>query len=459
MSIAKRTFCLRATFAFLISPLFAHAQFTGLDFYQGIATANRFPMDSGQLQAYVSDGKMRAIRAHAWDVFQLLTEDSDIGKGIPKWETWYNESEAFAPQDSAPTRVRLRHPLEDPPELKGVGIEPPFGKGPPPKRPPRNLATFVLYNREAYDHIRTLGLYMGQQLDCLKIHGVRDIDDFPPASVALKTSWMLIPQDKCSSIPVWNFRRAIPGQPENGPGNWPPEDRVSVYPPSASCPGSNAVPVSKFYNFQIPKDVSQAQLDSIRGIDGLPGARPLDSVILVGFHFATHEIPDWLWATFWWHNLPDVGPYGEDRPDTVEPWRNYLMTVSYDMDKPREPDATPRIAYNPYLEGGLDEGLTSNCMTCHRRAAWPKQDPIKVRLSDNSRVPEDPASIVVRGREASKATYFALASPYEVLLKTSFLWSILFNARTDGPPSNGAPGPESANAACKFPFPAPVPAK
>ena len=177
--------------------------------------------------------------------------------------------------------------------------------------------------------------------------------------------------------------------------------------------GNDAIPVSKFYNFRIPANIFDAQLAKIKATGGLLNANAGDYAILVGFHFATHEIPDWLWATFWWHNLPDKGKYAEDRPASLKGvWQNYLMTASYDMDEPREPDATPRIAYNPYLEGALDDGLTSNCMTFHRRAAWPKQAPVTIRLLDNECVEEDPSGVVVRGRAAALATYFSVDSPY-----------------------------------------------
>jgi hypothetical protein len=404
-------------------------------------------MDSPTLQSYVKDGNMRQVRLHAWDVFQLLTEDSALGAGIPKWETWYNEEETFAPPGSLPGRVRPRNLLEPPVELKGVGVT-----SPPGQELPHDLAAFVLYNHEAYWHIRTHRLYLAEQLDDLKNHSVHEIDDFPSASVVLKTAWMLVPRTACRSVPVWNFRRAIRGLTKNGPENWPAEDAVKVNPPTISCGDGNTVPLSKFYNFQIPADISCARLKKIQEIDGLVSANPLDYVILVGFHFATHELPEWLWATFWWHNLPGKGKYGEDRPASLKGvWQNYLMTVSYDMDEPREPDATPHIAYNPYLEGGLRDGLTSNCMTCHRRATWPQQASVPIRLSDNERVNEPLASMVVRGRDAAQATYFGVDNPYENLLKTGFLWSLVFNART-----NGAATPEAAAAGCASAPPTPV---
>ena len=70
--------------------------------------------------------------------------------------------------------------------------------------------------------------------------------------------------------------------------------------------------------------------------------RPLqagDYAVFAGTHLTTKEIDDWVWATFWWHDRPDAGSFGADRPATVRGvWRNYLMNASFDLNLPREPD-------------------------------------------------------------------------------------------------------------------------
>jgi hypothetical protein len=50
------------------------------------------------------------------------------------------------------------------------------------------------------------------------------------------------------------------------------------------------------------------------------------------------------------------------------------MCTAYAMVKPEgDPDGTPIVCFNPYLETGLAgiDGVQSNCMTCHQLAAWP----------------------------------------------------------------------------------------
>jgi hypothetical protein len=51
-------------------------------------------------------------------------------------------------------------------------------------------------------------------------------------------------------------------------------------------------------------------------------------------------------------------------------WRNYLMDVAYSMVRPREFEGTPNSVYNPWLEARFQQGLSSNCMTCHQRSVW-----------------------------------------------------------------------------------------
>jgi hypothetical protein len=97
-----------------------------------------------------------------------------------------------------------------------------------------------------------------------------------------------------------------------------------------------------------------------------------DYAALVGFHFTTKEIDDWIWATLWWHDQPNVGQFTQDRPDQVSGvWRNYLMDTAYSMQTPPQPDGSPHVTFNPWLEARFPSGTLSNCMACHQRATWP----------------------------------------------------------------------------------------
>ena len=119
-------------------------------------------------------------------------------------------------------------------------------------------------------------------------------------------------------------------------------------------------------------------------------------------------IPDWVWATFWWHDSPNDGTYAKDRPDAVSGvWRNYLMDVTFSSDVPKESDGTPNVCFNPWLEARFAGGLTSNCMSCHQRAVW------------------TPVSFlpVTRGSLPPNHQFFLGKT------KLDFLWSIAFSSQ------------------------------
>ena len=54
---------------------------------------------------------------------------------------------------------------------------------------------------------------------------------------------------------------------------------------------------------------------------------------------------------------PTQGPFAPDRPAQVTGvWRNFLMSASYDLNLPLEPDGKPHITFNPWLEAGFPDG-------------------------------------------------------------------------------------------------------
>ena len=133
--------------------------------------------------------------------------------------------------------------------------------------------------------------------------------------------------------------------------------------------------------------------------------------MFTGSHLTTKEIDDWVWATFWWHDRPDQGPFAADRTDNVKGvWRNYLMSTSYDLNLPLESDGKPHIAFNPWLEAGFPSGIVSNCMNCHHRAA--ARHCLRLGFLPISRGNPDP----------SDPAYAAGK------LRTDYLWSIIFRA-------------------------------
>jgi hypothetical protein len=101
-------------------------------------------------------------------------------------------------------------------------------------------------------------------------------------------------------------------------------------------------------------------------------------VILMGIHFMIREgetdprragvasTGHWRFVTLWWNGK-------DNHLNLPEPWKYYDLRVTED---PRNdaiglPTGTGRnVIYNPYLEGQETNGSRSNCINCHRYAAF-----------------------------------------------------------------------------------------
>lgn len=227
--------------------------------------------------------------------------------------------------------------------------------------------------------------------------------------------------------------------------------------PAQSWP---VAPVGRFYSVRI----TQAMVDDFSvfaetsgdflgaGADTAVRAirqmvRPGNLGVLLALHVTGKEISNWTWQTFWWSPTPDDS-LGYDRPPTIAPpWDNYQMNTAYQMVTPERARAkgTPRVAYNPYLETSLCSspvpahstqapctgsswyGVQSNCMSCHRQAAWKDTvvfDPGTKRWVNSLTAPAYvPAQFVDPGDPATFRTY----------TKTDFLWSVAIRT-TNTPP-------------------------
>lgn len=430
----------------LCSALFSQAQQPGGKIYEPIPAEFKIPgdkADQATLQHWVDSMNVKALRRHGWGLFAGLTYPShrhraDADDVLPIWETWYSKEETFMPPSAAqPKQLSFKFP---PAELAQT-----FHKSP---EPIVSVAARILFNQDAHDHIQGNCLYLRSKLMCLRNYPdgkspAPEVPDFPPGSVTLKTSWMHVSQSKCTPIPVWDGEPGSPPGLDNSPSAW--IRKVWVYAPGVSpdsCPkGTKGVPLKAFYHLKILSQCEVKTWQSSENVQVDPASGQIevnDYVVLVGFHAATRELPNWVWTTFWWHDRPDEGPYGSDRPPRVRGvWRHYLMDVAYDMDRPREHDSSPRIAFNPYLEGGIPGGVHSNCMTCHRRATFPNQSGV-VTLDSDSADPVDETQIVVRGSVAATATYLP---DFDERLWLHFVWSL---AEATGPP----PGPLPPACAC-----------
>lgn len=387
--------------------------------YQGIPPGFDFPADQTNLLQLRDANNVAEMRKHAWMVFAGMTQPAPGGEAI--WETWFSEPEVFQPGPSPQGVRKIQRRFQDPRQFRAPA------KGPSPQAVGASLLSFVLYNKEARDHIRTNQLYLQSKLDQIN-HGFdvnntpvekREIPIFPPAAVSLKTVWWIVKKTGLTAMPIWDANPTRPNQQGNDYPTWarfvavdpsrtqiPANEKADILFQGILRKNSHVVPLASLYNFQI---TTQEQLNAIHSVSvKVPNAKDAqmgDYVVLVAMHCTTKEIPDWVWATFWWHDKPDDGSFAADRPGTdklLGVWRNYLMNVAFSADTPKESDGTPPVCFNPWLEARFSGGLTSNCMACHQRAVWPPESFLPV----------------IRGSLPANDQYFVGKT------KADFLWSI-----------------------------------
>ena len=398
--------------AWCAAPLFAQ------DIYTPIPSGFDFPADEASQLKLRDDQDVSGMRRHAWNVWAGLNQPA--AGGGPIWETWFRSADTFrAGAGPAAARRSIRRELRPPRQHQLPGVA---AAG-------QSLMSDVLFNRETHEHIRDNQFHQQQILNAINQgfpQGTpveqREIKDFPREAVSLKSTWWLVKQQGITPMPVWDNEPTQPVAAGNPPRQWKrlvgvdpsrqqiPADETTeltvidpVTKAKTSHPGSHVVSLSAFYSFtlQTPEEIAAAQRSDTTAAKG-------DHVVLVALHVTTKEIDDWVWATFWWHDAPDRGPFAADRTQNVPGvWRNFLMDVAYSMDMPREYDGTPNACYNPWLEARFPNGLASNCMTCHQRSTWPS----------GSFLP------VTRGALPANDAFFANKT------KLDFLWSIGFESQ------------------------------
>ncbi len=354
-------------------------------FYKAIPPGFDFPADEKTLLAARDQQDVTAMRRHAWMVFAGVTQPAQPNQPDSEaiWETWYRGDQVFAagPQLQGPHQLLRR--FTAPRQFRQKGHATPQDAG-------LSLASFTLFNQETKDHIRKHNYHLAATLEALNASfpaggdpARRKIKDFDRAAMSIKAVWWPVKATGRTALPVWDpeKQQLQDPAPAQRPETWkrvvaidptreliPAGEVAAVTLEGRPFPRSRVVPLRAFYHFKITT-AAQVQALALSNFNVQVG----DALALVAFHYTTKEIPDWVWATFWWHDAPDKGPYAADRvaPTLLKgPWRNYLMDVAYDMTTPKEPDGKPNAAFNPWLEANFNNGVNSNCMTCHQQATW-----------------------------------------------------------------------------------------
>jgi hypothetical protein len=397
-----------------------------------------------ELEALRQSGDLQSQRRHVWEVIAQLTQSGSAG-ALPRFESWYGEDAVFATERAEHASRGIRafsRVSSDQEHLASRGV----ASAPSADIP---ILTYTLYNAAAYNHIRTHRLHLLSELKRLSamgpedasVVGDRSVPPFPAEAIVLKTAWWPVARDRLTALPVWDPDNNPPRPSGNDYTTWP---RVVAVDPSPdwrtvrtahvdfagrSFQSAHRIDLKEFYHVVIDAGLAQrlARDRSARKAALIVLGRPIeagDSLVLVGANLATKEIKDWVWATFWWHDRANEGPYAVDRPALGTPWSNYLLQVAFDSDKPAALDGEPHVCFNPWLEGrfpdgGHGGGTVSNCLTCHRRASYPSISFLPVSRGAPD-LANDPA--FAPGR-----------------LRTNFIWSIAMHARPRTPRLGDAP--------------------
>ncbi|MDB4948329.1 MAG: hypothetical protein JWM27_978 [Gemmatimonadetes bacterium] len=445
-----------------------------------------YPSGSDQVEGWIAAQDSDAIRAHAWDVWTSITSPTSV-PNQPVWETWYSGYEVYQMDSASLARGRRHlHDFETPRQLGhahrvGAGLARAI-----PQFPAEAVTSFNRYSTPLAQFIWTKRYNDANVLNGINARFDQEhtpvaqrlilssADSVAPGELALKPVFQFVSGTQVTALPYWGGDNSAASSDSLNPtpGSW--KQGVAVDPTGRLRPGSKVwmsvngnppdsltvVPLSAFYHFTLTAADSAAysQFAASSGDDvgaGNQGAtdsvlkmvRPGNLALLMAMHVTTKEIPNWTWQTFWWS--PGTTRFSRGRPARLpEPWSHYDMNAAYYMvTPPGAAGGTPHVVYNPYLETnlfgyipgpGTDStkwtGIESNCMSCHRMAAW------KVLACDTC-FPETPDYRPNGQINPADSTLFAGYT------KLDFLWSITraqlrpqYRAAARAPAATAPPG-------------------
>jgi len=362
-----------------------------------------------------------AIADHAWDLWAALNADSGESYcvdwqpqrcvSLPVWDTWFSEFEVFKVTPIAPP--------------KHVAAGAPVAGDPSTTRPwhtPRQISakslvvSFVKYNLDfkefveanKYDDPATFDALLVKYNQANTPLEQRLIAQPPERGIMLKPAFWLMDADKPTPVPIWkgpgdtiadttyperptdtSWQNIVVVDPTGTAKNDRDITRTLVTPTGTTqwvnkAGSYQVVPLSAFYSVPLAqKDVEFLLAHNVIELGGaspllggvdLSKVKPTDHIValLVAMHVTTAEWPDfWTWQTFFWT------PNAHAHPGLKAPFSNFDSVQAYYM---IGRDGKPHIAFNPHIEPPIsgatflvptERGAHSNCMTCHRAAAWP----------------------------------------------------------------------------------------
>jgi hypothetical protein len=410
-----------------------------------------YPAKAAEINKWIYEMDNKKIRQHAWDIWESI--NTTAADSMPIWENWFSGYELY----EAPTSLEERETIRDfefPSQFFHASMIKQTIPEAPSERPTSfnrfspSLAQFIF--QKQYNDSAVLNKINSQFNTSHTAPVDRQIetskDSFDVHSFALKPVFQFISGSQAVAVPYWAgvSPQSTTLLTNPSPDTW--RQCVVVDPTGTLQPGTTAlmscngetpkqwpvVSLNNFYHILI----TQSQADSFSTFAATSGddvgrnnhsdsasvtdmVKPGNYALLVAMHVTGKEVSNWTWQTFWWSPDTDNPEFGADRPKTIKaPWNNYNMRTAYYMVAPpgTKHAGEPLISFNPYLETNLIGTLTheveskdtitwygvfSNCMSCHRMAAWGPS----TYISDGF---IDPSSPVLFSNNT----------------KTDFLWSI-----------------------------------
>lgn len=373
--------------------------------------------------------QMAELRTRAWKLLPLFGRQTD---GPPNRSYWTSADRLLRPlppdPDSAnpapvnpvskPALSLLRFAY--PREFKDLRSK--TAKDPPPA-PVTYESTF--YNKLESDSI------IAQRLKATTVTAELLKDEktdifFPKGSVALKTFWYVV--DDHTTVAYWDWNK-IPRDDQLKPITTFDLVCVRLKP----APGSGCLDAKKYF-YTLTKDASM----TFTKPKGAPDVQNGQTLILVALHIVSKQMPDWLWATYWWRGDGPLATHGNSwtcadaQRDAIKSdlakmpafWQYYSMDVDASFKYPKPPvDSTEvtkcgtpgtiginyeeRLAvYSPFVEALLLNGRKSSCIGCHALANTGM-------AQDGPKVPP----VGVPDQNLSLATF-------ELGIRTDFMWKV-----------------------------------
>ena len=385
------------------------------------------------INTWVVNHNIKGITGHAWALWGAVTSPtSEQFRGVraPVYLTWWPQQDVFAAQAPLSQLAVSAHGIrfERPRQLDR--LKTPVGmhsEGAPVLPGSQTVSVTVQYNNPIFLQVRKNQYYLTSVLESINNAwgatpiALQSIAPFPANAVMTKPSYLFAFANQPTQLQYWTGPADSNAPSVPNFGTW--TDWMWVLPPGMNInqfeqthnDGHPVVSVNDFFHF--PLTAEDFQPNSILSASGF---QPGDFAL----HVASREIDNWTWQTFWWSLTPTTIPQFI-KARILPPFSHYQVAVGYSFTNDNTGSALPTLCYNPYLETAFDNsvffkpgqlGIESNCMSCHRSAAWPSIAPASA-----------PAGTVNPGYIANGLIDPSDPYLFEGQTKTDFLWGVQSN--------------------------------